>query len=82
MLTSIVVMGNKKDMIWVLKIFANTDKSAILKVYEFATIRHVAYVLNLKPSTISNYYHSLIRIREIFFSSKTITSVHYSNNIY
>jgi hypothetical protein len=82
MLTSIVVMGNKKDMIWVLEIFANTDKSAILKVYEFATIRHVAYVLNLKPSTISNYYHSLIRIREIFFSSKTITSVHYSNNIY
>jgi hypothetical protein len=79
----IVVMGNKKDMIWVLEIFANTDKSAILKVYEFATIRHVAYVLNLKPSTISNYYHSLIRIREIFFSSKTIiTSVHYSNNIY
>ena len=61
----IVVMGNKKDMIWVLEIFANTDKSAILKVYEFATIRHVAYVLNLKPSTISNYYHSLIRPRGV-----------------
>ena len=38
-------------------------KKALVKVYEFTTIRQVAYVLDMKPSTVSNFYHSLIAPR-------------------
>ena len=56
-------MGNKKDMAWVLEIFTTLDKTEILKVYEFMTMGDIAYVLNLKSSVISNYYHGLIKPR-------------------
>jgi hypothetical protein len=58
-------MGNKKDMAWVLEIFTTLDKTEILKVYEFMTMGDIAYVLNLKSSVISNYYHGLIKPRGV-----------------
>ena len=39
-------------------------KDQILKVYEFSTIKEIAYVLSMKPTTISNFYHSLILPRD------------------
>jgi hypothetical protein len=56
-------MGNKKNSIWVVELFTNVDKSHILKVYEFSTIKEIAYVLNVEPTTVSNYYHKLIKPR-------------------
>ena len=56
-------MGNKKNCIWIVELYANKTKDELIKVYEFTTIRQTAYVLDLKPSTVSNYYHSLIAPR-------------------
>ena len=56
-------MGNKKNSIWILELFTSKDKSQLLKVYEFVTIKDIAYVLNMAPTTISNFYHKLIKPR-------------------
>ena len=56
-------MGNKKNMVWVLEIFTTAEKTEILKVYEFMTMSDIAYVMNLKSSVISNYFHELIKPR-------------------
>ena len=56
-------MGNKKDMVWVMELFGTKEKSKILKVYEFCTMGDIAYVLDMKPLVIYNFYHRLIRPR-------------------
>ena len=56
-------MGNKKNSVWVMELYTNKEKDELVKVYEFTTIRQVAYVLDMKPSTVSNFYHSLIAPR-------------------
>ena len=56
-------MGNKKNSVWVVELYTSKDKDELLKVYEFTTIRQVAFVLDMKPSTISNFYHRLIAPR-------------------
>ena len=56
-------MGNKKNCVWILELFANKDKTELLKVYELQTMRDVGYVLDMRPTTVSNYYHSLINAR-------------------
>ena len=56
-------MGNKKNSVWVVELYTSKEKDELVKVYEFTTIRQVAYVLDMKPSTISNFYHSLIAPR-------------------
>jgi hypothetical protein len=38
-------------------------KAQLLKVYEFNAMRDVGYVLNMTPSTVSNFYHNLINAR-------------------
>ena len=38
-------------------------KAQLLNVYEFNTMRGVGYVLNMSPSTVSNFYHNLIDAR-------------------
>ena len=57
-------MGNKRGMICVMELYANTNKSVLLKVYEFCTITEIAYVLDMKPSTVSNFYHKLIKAKD------------------
>lgn len=58
-------MGNKKNSVWVVQLFTTKEKHELLKTYEFATVREIAYVLNVKPSTVSNFYHQLIRPRDV-----------------
>ena len=50
-------------MVWVMELFGTKEKSKILKTYEFCTIGDIAYVLDMKPSVIYNFYHRLIRPR-------------------
>ena len=58
-------MGNKKAiMIWRLMLYENIQKTVVFKTYEFSTMQEIAYVLNQKASTISNFYHGLIDPRE------------------
>ena len=56
-------MGNKKNCVWILEIYVDREKAQLLKVYEFNTMRDVGYVLNMSPSTVSNFYHNLINAR-------------------
>ena len=56
-------MGNKKNSIWVVEVFTDVIKDELLKVYEFSTMAEIAYVLDMKPSTVINYFHGLIKPR-------------------
>lgn len=56
-------MGNRKDIIWVMEVFTNEGKNNILKTYLFDTLVEVAYVLDMKPTIIYNFYHTLINPR-------------------
>ena len=56
-------MGNKKNCVWILELFAYKDKTKLLKVYELQTMRDVGYVLDMRPTTVSNFYHNLIHAR-------------------
>jgi hypothetical protein len=58
-------MGNKKAiMIWRLMLYENIQKTVVFKTYGFSTMQEIAYVLNQKASTVSNFYHGLISPRE------------------
>lgn len=48
---------------WLLFLFNDTDKSELLKVMDFNTIKEVSYILGEKQQDISNYYHNLIKER-------------------
>ena len=53
---------------WVLWLFESEDKKELLKIMEFKTIRDIAYVLDLEPQLISNWFHGLINPRGILKS--------------
>ena len=48
---------------WVMELFANEGKTDLLKVYRFATVNQIAYVLDEKSTVVFNCYHSLIKPR-------------------
>ena len=50
---------------WILWLFEDDDKIDLLKIMEFKTIREIAFVLDLEPQLISNWYHGLINPRGI-----------------
>tara|TARA_R100001591_G_scaffold18888_1_gene25575 strand:- start:1298 stop:1501 length:204 start_codon:yes stop_codon:yes gene_type:complete len=50
---------------WVLYLFENQEKRDLLKIMEFKTIKDVAFVLDVSPSIISNWFHGLINPRGI-----------------
>lgn len=48
---------------WFLILFTDKEKKEIFKVLECKTIKEVAYLLDLEPQVVSNYYHNLINER-------------------
>ena len=50
---------------WVLFIFYDKDRKDLIKQISFNSIKEISYVSGLKPQTISNYYHNLIKPRGI-----------------
>lgn len=54
-----------KNTIWILYLFTDITKSEIFKIMEFKSVKDIAYVLNMKPQIISNYFHGLIKPRGI-----------------
>jgi hypothetical protein len=48
---------------WILILFTDESKKEIFKILECNTIKEVAYLLDLKPQVVSNYYHNLINER-------------------
>ena len=55
-------MKNNK---WVLYLFEDKEKSDILKIMEFRTIKDIAFVLDMEQQIISNWFHGLIHPRGI-----------------
>ena len=54
-----------KKSAWVLYLFENEEKSDLLKIMEFRTIKEIAYVIDIESQTISNTFHGLIKPRGI-----------------
>jgi len=50
---------------WVLYLFESKDKTDLLKIMEFKTIKDVSFVLGVDASVISNWFHGLIHPRGI-----------------
>jgi len=50
---------------WVLWLFEDEEKSDLLKIMEFKTIRDIGFVLDIEPQLISNWFHGLINPRGI-----------------
>ena len=50
---------------WILYLFENKEKSDLLKIMEFKTIKDVSFVLGVDASVISNWFHGLINPRGI-----------------
>ena len=50
---------------WILYLFEGEDKTDLLKIMEFKTIKDVSFVLGVDASIISNWFHGLIHPRGI-----------------
>tara|TARA_R110000751_G_scaffold183541_1_gene290188 strand:+ start:2140 stop:2322 length:183 start_codon:yes stop_codon:yes gene_type:complete len=50
---------------WVLSVYKDKNKKELLQTLKFGTINEVGEVLELKPQIISNFYHNLIKPRDI-----------------
>ena len=54
----------KNNTRWLVFLHKDVEKTELFKVLDFQSIKEVAYVLNMKPQVISNYYHNLIKERD------------------
>ena len=54
-----------KKASWVLYLYEDDEKKELFKIMEFKTIKEVGYTLDIEPSIISNWFHSLINPRGI-----------------
>lgn len=54
-----------KNIRWLLFLHTDKEKTKLYKILDFKTIKEIGYVLNMKPQIISNYYHNLIKERDL-----------------
>ena len=54
-----------KKNFWYVYLYEDKDKREIFKIMKFDTINEMSKVMNLKPAVLSNYFHGLIKPREI-----------------
>ena len=54
-----------KKNFWYVYLFEGKDKKDIFKIMKFNTINEMSKVMGLKSSVLSNYFHGLIKPREI-----------------
>lgn len=52
-----------RNIEWFLFVFKDTDKSELYKIMKFNKIKDVGYIVDEKPSVVSNYFHNLIKPR-------------------
>lgn len=64
-----------KNTQWILYLFTDNTKQEIFKIMEFKSIKDIAYVLDLQPQVISNYFHGLIKPRGILNNCALYQSV-------
>lgn len=53
-----------RDIKWLLFLFQDKEKTELHKIYEFRTIKEIAYILDMKQQDISNFFHGLIKERD------------------
>lgn len=54
-----------RNIKWIVFLFEDLERKKLLKTYEFRTIKEIAYILNMKQQDISNYFHGLIKERDV-----------------
>jgi hypothetical protein len=54
-----------KKNFWYVYLFEGKDKKDIFKIMKFNTINEMSQVMGLKSSVLSNYFHGLIKPRDI-----------------
>lgn len=50
---------------WILHLYKDKEHTDLIKVMEFDTIKSISYVLDIDSQVISNYFHGLIKARDI-----------------
>ena len=50
---------------WILHLYKDIEKTDLIKVMEFDTIKDCSYVLGVDTQIISNYFHGLIKPRGV-----------------
>jgi len=43
--------------------FQDLERTDLIKIMDFNTVKDISYILGMKPQEISNYYHQLIKER-------------------
>ena len=54
-----------KKNFWYVYLYEDKEKKDIFKIMKFDTINEMSKVMNLKPAVLSNYFHGLIKPRDI-----------------
>ena len=54
-----------KKNFWYVYLYEGKDKKDIFKIMKFDTINEMSQVMGLKSSVLSNYFHGLIKPRDI-----------------
>ena len=54
-----------KKNFWYVYLYEDKEKKEIFKIMKFDTINEMSKVMNLKPAVLSNYFHGLIKPRDI-----------------
>ena len=54
-----------KKNFWYVYLYEDKEKKDIFKIMKFDTINDMSKVMNLKPAVLSNYFHGLIKPRDI-----------------
>ena len=50
---------------WTLHLYKDIEKTDLVKVMDFNTIKDISYVLDIDSQIISNYFHGLIKQRGV-----------------
>ena len=54
-----------KKNYWYVYLYEDKNKTDIFKIMKFNTINEMSKVMEIKPAVLSNYFHGLIKPREI-----------------
>ena len=52
-----------KDIRWLLFLYEDEERKKLFKFMELKSIKEVSYLLGMKSTEVSNYYHGLIKER-------------------
>ena len=54
-----------RNIKWLLFLFEDKEKTKLYKILDFNTMKDLSYVLGMKNQVVSNYFHNLIKPRDV-----------------